>query len=188
MPLPRETPESALSESTFIDLLTIMSSAPDGQHRGVAQVLLARDLTRRFETSVWIVSGHAAFEDLRDTPETRLDSEGEPVAYLTTLQQFLDRKGLPTGGPRATRRYFWPAPYSGAVRRMQTNVETEPPTIEPAPAPAPNPAWAPITPIFAELRSAVVAAMGAGLFAAARAVWSDALAARAAGTWPTLPA
>jgi hypothetical protein len=164
-----------------------MSSAPDARHRGVAQILLARDLTRRFATSVWLVSGHAAFEDVRDTPETKLDAEGEPVAYLTTLQQFLDRGGLPSGGPRVTRRYFWPAPYAFAVRRMQTNVETEPPTIEPAPAPAPNPAWAPITPIFAELRSAVVAAMGAGSFAEAREVWSTALADRKAGTWPTLP-
>jgi hypothetical protein len=71
---------------------------------------------------------------------------------------------------------------------MQVNVETEPATIEPAPAPAPNPAWASLTPIFAELRSAVVAAMGAGSFAEAREVWSTALADRAAGTWPTLPA
>jgi hypothetical protein len=70
---------------------------------------------------------------------------------------------------------------------MQVNVETEPPTPEPAPAPAPNPAWGGLLTIAADLTAAVVAAMGSGTFAEAREVWSTALAARAAGTWPTLP-
>lgn len=170
MPLP----PSLTSDAITLDLLAIMSDAPDDMHRGAAAMLLARELVARMDLSPWDYRGpqpgRLQYADVDSALAPMLIQEGGPPRPLR-LEALLDMRHVayPRGGPRAALRYLRPQ-YGGAVFR-----------------------GGPVAPRFnvplaeqdaAILRSLVVALMGSDAFAESRATFEQMMSgAITSGDW-----